>query len=220
MAERPLVSIVVPTWQRRDLVMDTLANIRTQTYADLEVILVSDGPDAELHHRLWSSGYRPADAFTDGGPLRLRFVECGRNWTGLIPNSFGVAPLLVGTLLARGELAMWLCDDERMTPDHVAHLVELIETRGVDFVYPQVLMFRPEAPDVQWMIGTDPPEHGQITSILFRTERCFALAPFRFRMPDDPFPAVHDWDFVKRLMDAGATWDMSDRCTLTHRADH
>lgn len=219
MTDRPLVSIIIPTWQRHDLVMDTLANIREQSYTDLEVVLVSDGPDPELRHRLWSSGHRPADVFTAGGPLRLQFIECGRNWTGMVPNSFGVAPLMVGMLLARGEYLMWLCDDERMTPDHIEHLVDLIEETDRDFVYPQVLMFRPEAPEVQWMIGTDPPEFGQITSVLFKAS-AFATAPFRFRIPDDPWQPVHDWDFVHRLVEAGATWAMSDLCTLTHRADH
>lgn len=219
MMDRPLVSVIVPTWRRHALVLDTLRNIREQTYRPIEVLVMSDGPDPDLYRALWSAGQRPADVFTDGGLLKLRVEQCGRHWTSLIPRSFGIGALMLGALLARGEYLMWQADDERATPDHIAHLVDLIERAGVDFVYPQVLMFRPEAPDVQWMIGTDPPEFGQITSILFRAT-ALSKATFRFHMPDDQYPPVHDWDFVSRLMAAGATWTMSDRCTLTHRADH
>lgn len=202
MSNRPLVSIITPTWQRHTLLLETIENVREQTYRPLEHIIVSDGPDDEL------------DAPYNASDVPVRFAELGRNWSTFLPGSFGVAPLTVGALLARGEYHLWLCDDERMQPDHVAHLVDLIERTGADFVYPQVLLWRASNPGVAWTIGADPPKHGEITNFLYRAS-ALQKAMYRFDCPVEG-----DWDMVSRWMEAGATWAMSDRCTISHRADH
>lgn len=211
MGTRPLVSIITPTWQRHNLLMETIADVRRQTYPSLEHVIVSDGQDDVLA-RLTVG---PLMAQFSGG-VPIRFVELGRNWSTFLPRSFGVAPLTVGALMARGEYHMWLCDDERMQPDHVEHLVDLIESTGADFVYPQVLMWKTSHPGIAWTIGTDPPEHCQITHVLYRAS-ALQKAMYRFGMPEG---IENDWDMVNRWMEAGATWAMSERCTISHRADH
>lgn len=210
MSERPLVSIITPTWQRHELLLETIQNVREQTYRPLEHIIVSDGPDVPLHMPILSE----QQAAAHRGWPPIAFVELGRNWSTFLPRSFGVAPLTVGAMMARGEYHMWLCDDERMKPDHVEHLVDLIESTGADFVYPHVLMWKMAHPGVAWAIGTDPPEHGQITNFLYHAS-VLQKAMYRFDIPEEG-----DWDLVSRWMAAGATWAMSDRCTISHRADH
>jgi glycosyltransferase involved in cell wall biosynthesis len=200
------VSIITPTWQRHKLLMETITDVRQQTYPNLEHVVVSDGPDDVLAQLMAQ--------FAGGVPIA--FTELGRNWTSEIPRSFGVAPLSVGALLARGEYHMWLCDDERMQPHHVEHLVDLIESSCADFVYPQVLMWKTAYPGIAWTIGTDPPQHCQITHVLYRAS-LLAKAAYRFHMPEG---IENDWDMVNRWMEAGATWAMSPECTISHRADH
>lgn len=213
MGTKPLVSIITPTWRRHSLLLETIQNVREQAYPNLEHVLVSDGTDHALVWELAQHGIMPYLPM-DGQRVPVRFVELGRNWSTFLPRSFGVAPLTVGALLARGEYHMWLCDDERMQPDHVEHLVDLIERSGADFVYPQVLMWKAAFPGIAWTIGTDPPEYGQITNFLYRAS-ALQKAMYRFDIPVEG-----DWDLVSRWMEAGATWAMSDRCTISHRADH
>lgn len=209
MGTKPLVSIITPTWQRHSLLMETIQNVREQTYRPLEHVIVSDGQDDVLA-RLTVG---PLMAQFAGG-VPIRFVELGRNWSTFLPRSFGVAPLTVGALMASGEYHLWLCDDERMRPDHVEHLVDLIERTGADFVYPQVLMWKTSHPGIAWTIGADPPEYGQITNFLYRAS-ALQKAMYCFDIPE-----AADWNLVRRWMEAGATWEMSDRCTISHRADH
>jgi GT2 family glycosyltransferase len=204
------VSIITPTWQRHNLLMETIAEVRRQTYPSLEHVIVSDGQDRAA--RLSVQDQQQTASY-EGFP-EIVFAELGRNWSTFLPRSFGVAPLTVGALMAHGEYHMWLCDDERMQPDHVEHLVELIERTGADFVYPQVLMWKPSHPGVAWTIGADPPKHGQITNFLYRAS-ALRKAMYRFDIPVEG-----DWDLVSRWMEAGASWAMSDRCTISHRADH
>jgi glycosyltransferase involved in cell wall biosynthesis/SAM-dependent methyltransferase len=42
-ADKPLVSVVIPYYNRADTIDDTLSSLRTQTFGDFEVIIVNDG---------------------------------------------------------------------------------------------------------------------------------------------------------------------------------
>jgi glycosyltransferase involved in cell wall biosynthesis len=209
---RPLVSVVTPTWQRHDLISGMMSELQDQDYPNLEHVVVSDGED------LWIEDHW--HTFRDRRRLRRRidqrYASLGRNWTGLMPESFGIAPLLVGYLMARGDYIMnWSDDDRALTKSHIAKLVNLLESSGADLVYPRVRIWRngnPAGPETR-TIGTDPPQHSQITHMLFR-----ASSLHRFGMPRFGTHPV-DWSLVDDWMKAGATWAMLDDCTFSHRLD-
>ncbi len=206
---RPLVSVVTPTWNRPELLLDTVGHVREQDYEHLEHVVVSDGIDMILEGRI-------RHAYADDSRIDLFFHHLGRNWSGLMPESFGIAPLTVGYLMAHGEYVMVLCDDERMlVPDHITRLVDLLESSGADFVYPRVRIWRngdPDGPETA-VIGTDPPVYTQITHYLFR-----ASCLWRFGMPAWGTHPV-DWSLVAGWMRQGARWAMLDDVTFTHRLD-
>jgi hypothetical protein len=214
---RPLVSVITPTWQRHDLLMEAIENVRQQDYRPLEHVIVSDGPDRELKAlvaRTTTGGVKGWESGPDPRPP-ITFVELGRNWSSYLPDSFCAAPNVVAQLLARGELQMFLADDERMEPDHISSLVDLLEETGADFAYSKVRLYRVgETPEQGWTIGSPSPSLGQITNCLYRTELLKrGLYPFRAGM-------TSDWACISQWMDKGATWAFLDRCTLTHRVDH
>lgn len=212
---RPLVSVVTPTWQRPELLAETLAHVRGQDYRPVEHVIVSDGEDRAAA-RVAVAALDCAEQMDPGRDVAYRFTNLGRNWSGLMPSSFGVAPLLVGYLLARGEYVMPWCDDERaLVPDHVSRLIDLLESTGADFVYPKVRIWRngdPDGPETA-VIGTDPPSYCQITHYLFR-----ASCLHRFGMPRWGTHPV-DWSLVADWMAAGARWAMLDDVTFDHRLD-
>jgi glycosyltransferase involved in cell wall biosynthesis len=206
---RPLVSVITPTWQRPELLAETIRHIRAQTYPNIEHWIISDGLDNSQPP--YVIGAR------DGLPSVPVHACClGRNWSGLMPDSFGIAPLTVGYLMARGEYLMPWCDDERaLTPDHISRLVDLLESTGADFVYPKVRIWRngnPTGPETR-TIGTDPPAYCEITHYLFR-----ASTLQRFGMPRWGTHPV-DWSLVWDWISRGATWAHLDDCTFTHRLD-
>lgn len=212
---RPLVSIITPTWQRHDLLIGCIEDVRQQTYPNIEHIVVSDGPDPEIRHALWQAGHRPRDIFNDGGPTKLQLTQLGRNWSSYLPASFCAAPIVGAQLLAHGEYQMFLADDERMEPDHVASLVDALEAKGAGFAYSQALMYMPDQhPSQGFLIGKDPPEVGHITNCLYRTE----LLKTGFYLFGGGMTS--DWQTISRWMQAGATWAYTGKLTISHRSDH
>lgn len=212
---RPLVSVITGTWQRHELLLEAIENVRAQTYRPLEHVIVSDGPDPRIDEIIQRA--HTDHAYLAGGSdryVRIHFQQLGRNWTSVLPDSFAAAPVLAGQLLARGEYQTWLADDERADPDHIESLVDLLEESGADFAYSQVRMWLAGRPDYSWVIGSDPPLCGQITNTLYRSDL--------LKRGTYPLGAgmISDWALYQRWMQEGATWAFLPRVTFSHRADH
>ena len=93
-----LISVIIPTTRRPELLMRSLGSVLTQTLTNLEVIIVVDGPNPETFARLAE--------ITDG---RLRVIQ---NQTPL-----GSAEAKnVGVAKARGEWLAFLDDDDQWVP--------------------------------------------------------------------------------------------------------
>lgn len=206
----PLVSVVTATWQRHDLVIAAMDRVRAQTYRPIEHVIVSDGPDPELASL--AAGHVLTHAWRSD-PIPVTFQECGRHWSGELALSVAAAPFLVAQLLARGTVQMWLSDDEEMDPEHVALLVELLESTDSDFVYSRADWWVPGCPDLDRVIGTVPPRPEEITNALYRT----ALLDYGTFLPH--VGRGTDWHQIQRWIEAGAAYAMLDRVTFRHRAD-
>jgi len=110
---------------------------------------------------------------------------------------------------------MFLADDERMEPDHIESLLDALEATGAGFAYSQAVMYLPDQhPSEGFLIGTDPPQCGQITNCLYRTE----LLKTGFYLFGGGMTS--DWQTIARWMQAGATWAYTGKLTISHRSDH
>ena len=201
--------MITGTWQRHSLLLEAIDNVRQQTYRPLEHVIVSDGEDVALR------GLEgPAATYPQRLDVPLRFAELGRQWSEFRPDSFAAAPLIAAQLLARGEYQTFLADDERMTPDHIESLVELLEQTGADFAYSKVSMSFVGRPDQTWVIGTDPPQCGQITNALYRSDILrHGLYPMGAGM-------TSDWSQFSLWQGKGARHAFLPRVTFSHVADH
>lgn len=215
MTDRPLVSVITGTWQRHDLLAEAIENVREQTYRPLEHVIVSDGPDDELCRLI--DREQLADVIEESG-VPIRLVELGRNWSTFLQFSISAVPFQVAQWMARGEYLCWLADDERMAPDHIASLVDLLETTDSDFVYSKSRLWFNPALGPQYaghepIIGEDPPRCGTVTNVLYRAEL------LDYRGFEIHVGSGTDWDQVDHWMRAGARWAMLDRVTHSHRVD-
>jgi glycosyltransferase involved in cell wall biosynthesis len=204
---RPLVSVITGTWQRHELLLEAIANVREQTYRPLEHVIVSDGPDERLAQLVY-------DATANVHGVDVIFQELGCWWSGFLAASESAVPFQVAQWLARGEYLVWMADDERFDPDHIASLVELLEATDSDFVYSLCRLWHlGTSPEQHTLIGSDPPRYGSVTNVLYRRE-LLDYRGFRTHVGSGT-----DWDQVLYWVEVGARWAMLPRATMSHRAD-
>jgi glycosyltransferase involved in cell wall biosynthesis len=181
----PLVTVVTPTWQRHDLLLNrAVPSVAAQDYPALEHVIVSDGPDPALREK-----------FT-AGFWRGRFEELPEH----DPEAqWGHYARLHGIDLAKGDYIAYHDDDNSWHSYHVRLLVAALEETGADFAYPLMAVHGRG----EYVIGTDPPAAGQIdTSMIIHRRGLLDVATWRWH----PGIPTIDWDLVERWIAGGATW--------------
>ena len=107
MTPPPKISVVIPTFNRAEMVCDCIARVLESRGADFEVVVVDDcSPD--------DTGARVAARF--GGDPRVRYFRNAVN------RQLG-GSRNVGAGHARGEILLFLDDDNLVEPDLLANLV-------------------------------------------------------------------------------------------------
>ncbi len=189
----PLVSVVIPLYNRRNSVVAAVESALGQTYANLEVIVVDDGS-------------------TDGGAENLeQSVRDTRLRVLRQANQGACAARNLGLDSARGKYVAMLDSDDTFLADHIAQCVEVLEAAVGDIaVYGRVIVDRGEG--VQFL---KPPrairpdediseyllcDQGFVQTSTLVLERGLATR-VRYR-PGLPFG--QDTDFAIRLGRAGA----------------
>jgi glycosyltransferase involved in cell wall biosynthesis len=104
-----LVSIIIPTYRRVPALREAVRSALEQTYGNIEVIVVADGPDAE------------ARAAVEGVDPRLRYLE-------LEVNSGPAEARNAGIRASRGAWLTFLDDDDTMMPEKVERAAALADT--------------------------------------------------------------------------------------------
>lgn len=117
--EAPLVSIVVPTLNRREDLTRTLTRLKDQTYENFEVVVVNDGGE-------------PIADVAKIDP-RVRVIDRDVN--------VGVAGALnFGLSVARGKYVATVADDDELFPDHLMRLVGAMERSGALAAHSNILI--------------------------------------------------------------------------------
>jgi glycosyltransferase involved in cell wall biosynthesis len=105
----PLVSIIVPTYNRAALVPEAVASVEAQTFRDFEILVVDDGStDATLKALAPWAGVRVLRRRSRGG------VAAARN---------------LGVAAARGEWLAFLDSDDLWLPEKLARQMAYLEER-------------------------------------------------------------------------------------------
>lgn len=103
-----LVSIIMPTYNRADLIMDTIASIRAQTFTNWELIIVDDGSDDH------------SDEIVAGvNDRRIIFHKAGR--TGIIGRLKNV-----GLSIAKGSWIAFMDSDDLWAPGKLEKQLEAV----------------------------------------------------------------------------------------------
>jgi MoaA/NifB/PqqE/SkfB family radical SAM enzyme/tetratricopeptide (TPR) repeat protein len=116
-SSEPLVSVIVPTYNRPDQLVRTIESIQAQTYRTVEILVVNDsGPDV---------GDLLAPLNTRGNITYIRHQS----------NSGLAAARNTGLQSARGKYIAYLDDDDIYYPDHLKTLVDFLEASEYRVAY-------------------------------------------------------------------------------------
>jgi glycosyltransferase involved in cell wall biosynthesis len=187
----PHVSVVISTYNRKDLLSVALRSALGQLAVDHEVIVVDNG-SGDGTDRLLASWNHP----------RLRVI---RNEVSL----GSVGGRNTGLAHARGEWVGMLDDDDLWAPDKLRAQLDALEASGRDWVYTgcvhidgagEILGGRPPvAPETAMAeLPIRFPLPGGMSNVIWRRDR---LDGDGLLDPDLPFPA--DWDLCLRLSRQG-----------------
>lgn len=115
-SRNPLVSVIIPTFNRASLLIAALGSVLNQSYDHFEIVVADDGSTDETAARVRMTA----------GPIRyLPLVHSGR--PSVVRNS--------GLTQAQGELVAFLDDDDTWEPSHLGNQVTLLEEMAAGFAY-------------------------------------------------------------------------------------
>lgn len=190
----PLISVVIPTYNRADILPDTLDSVWSQTYRPLEVLVVDDGSTDETQQVLktWKSRREAAD-----------FLVCLLSQA----NQGANAARNRGIREVRGECIAFLDSDDLWLPDKLRRQMALFEERPeVGAVYCGLRHRDLETGQVVEASGLGYPSGSLLPQLLIQDVTaptpCFVLrrACFdRAGLFDESLPARQDWDMWIRV---------------------
>lgn len=136
---KPMVSVIVPTYNRPALLRVALDSLNRQRYQDFEVIVVNDGtvPVDSVIAEMNQAG-------------RITLVKHDRN-RGL------AASRNTGLRLAQGTYVAYLDDDDRLLPEHLGTLVEFLERGTHQVAYTDAWRVKEASEGTGEEVGRDQP---------------------------------------------------------------
>lgn len=126
--EKPLVSVIMPTYKRADRLLAALGSVLGQTYPNLEVVIANDNvPESE-----WDATTREALASVDDS--RVRIVATTGHTGGGAARNFACRQ-------ARGEYLAFLDDDDEFLPDKVETQLSFMQDRDLGMSWQDVAWY-------------------------------------------------------------------------------
>lgn len=194
------ISVITPTWKRHQLLTERcIPSVFTQTWGDVEHVIVSDGPDRPLMKLLAEDLWRRPMKGPKTRPLVTD--QLSTHAAGTV--DYGSRARNHAVKLASGELIAYLDDDNAYRPEHLELLAEAFDDPTIDFAWTKLITHPGEM-----VIGSMVPQYGNIdTSIIMHradTLQRFGWWPEPHELEGDKH--APDWGVVERWLTAGANW--------------
>jgi len=211
MSEEPTVSVVIPTYDRPEMLQRAVESVVQQTYDSVELLVVDDHsptPASETLERIETD--------------TLRSVECIRH----DENRGGSAARTTGIEAASGAWVAFLDDDDEWKPTKLEKQVERVTSasRDVVLVYTGI---RQVGEDGSTNAVKTPTVEGNVLEQLlcgnfigsYSAVMVDSEAIERVGMPDERFPSWQDWEWYLRLGREGAFLSVAEPLVVRYN-DH
>ncbi|MFN0087738.1 MAG: glycosyltransferase [Blastocatellia bacterium] len=181
------VSIIMPAWNRADVIERALQSVLAQTWTNWECIIVDDGSEDD-------TGARIANYLPDS---RFQYIRQPHRNVSVARNQ--------GLARAKGEIIAYLDTDNVWYPDYLARVVEAFERdHAVDGLYAAQLVEQADPPSS--FVRCEPFDlkrlrrENYIDMNVFSHRRRMVEAHGGF---DERMERLTDWDLILRYAEAG-----------------
>jgi glycosyltransferase involved in cell wall biosynthesis len=191
----PLVSVVMPTYNRQALRIKAEESIRRQDYFPYEVIVVGDG----LGTIGGIVGYQ-------GEGDKFSYVTLPKNH-----GAGGAEPRNYGIMLASGSLIAYCDDDNTLREDHISSLVDAVEG-GAEYAISSMNTLGKD-------LIFDFPALGKFDTSCLLHKKSLITKYGWWKSREECGSYAHDWLFVKPWVDAGEKCVATKKATLIYNAE-
>ena len=138
--DNPLISVIIPTFNRAKMVCDCVRSVMATGYPSLEVIVVDDCSPDDTRSRI---------AASFGNDPRVKYLRNNRN-------SFQAVSRNNGRTAAHGDYLLFLDDDNIVHPEIFTELLKVFEAHpNAGLVAPMAIHQRPGRENTIWSLGSD-----------------------------------------------------------------
>ena len=120
---KPLVSIIVATYRRDEVLWNALCSLASQSYSNIEIILVDDNDDVEWNERVQTLSRKFLEKYPS---IVFRLIVNH-------PNQGSAQTRNIGIETAKGEYITFLDDDDVYLPEKVDRQVAFMQDGDFDY---------------------------------------------------------------------------------------
>lgn len=209
--DHPLISVIIPTFNRADLLLTRgLPSVLQQTHRKIEVLVCAHGCTDETHSEVWARRARDPR-------IRLLKVPREQTYPPTAENHWlagPVAPITAGLRAARGDWIARIDDDDEWDEDHLEVLLREARERAVEFMSSDYRVIDNDK-KTRIVKGDGDPVIGGVQTWLYRSY-------LRFMKPNPEcwrkkWNKVNDMDLAERFRKAGVWIGYLDSPTATIR---
>jgi len=195
----PKVSIIIPTYDREELLIKAVLSACLQTYLSKEIIVVGDSCPTlpgELDAVCLSELAMP--------PIVTRNLPKNHGAGGAVPRNYGI-------MLAGGDWIAYLDDDNQWKPNHLETAMTMLRISQAEFCVTSMEV------DGVPMIFDEPAQGKMDTSCLIHSKDLVR----RYGWWNDRTEANywHDWSFVRPWVEDGVTWCVTNNPSVLYNKD-
>ena len=182
----PCISVVIPTYNRCELLQRAVKSVLAQIESNYEIIIADDGSQDDT-----------PKIFGNFNDARVRYLQ--------LPHKGACAARNAGIAAARGKYIALLDSDDIWRPEKLSVQKQQIESTQADVIFCSFLLHSIDKQEEERFPADDVPEGRiEVRQLLKRnlvsTQTLFGKTEVMKQIPfDESFPRMQDWDYAIRL---------------------
>ena len=189
MSVEPKVSIIIPSYNHKKYILETLKSIQAQTYKNIETIVIDDGS-------------------TDGSGEFLKSVRDEYQFQLIVKNNEGLCKTLnLGLEQAIGEFIVVIASDDFMPPERIFEQVKAFDGNNFDVIAGGMTLIDVDSKEIKYAA---PLKQGAITfsdmlstSMIFAPTAMLKSSTFKKFGRYNPEHVIEDYSMWLKILSKG-----------------